>query len=216
MSLGIDYGRGTTNIDHTTNIRYGVISQHSVLRAWADWSELDYGEPTCPKCCQIAQPFTEDPEKWAEDAKYEWYGGCADFVCESCELVFDAEDAYPMEANGAYYQDDDYAAATVLDNDIMICKSPFYTIAPFCSPCVPGAGNLDQAETMEIVDLPQENGRRWIVDGEVMHSEKDATERLFANGVMTYCFNHDWFDSGKAPYPVYSVKTGELVHADKS
>lgn len=28
------------------------------------------------------------------------------------------------------------------------------------------------------------------------------------NGVKTYCFGHEWFDSGKAPYPVYSVKTG--------
>jgi hypothetical protein len=30
-----------------------------------------------------------------------------------------------------------------LDSDILILKSPFYTFAPFCSPCVPGAGCLD-------------------------------------------------------------------------
>ena len=30
-------------------------------------------------------------------------------------------------------------------------------------------------------------------------------------GVKTYCFGHDWFESGKAPYPVYDVETGELV-----
>jgi len=30
-------------------------------------------------------------------------------------------------------------------------------------------------------------------------------------GVKTYCFNHDWFEEGKTPYPVYSVETGELV-----
>lgn len=30
-------------------------------------------------------------------------------------------------------------------------------------------------------------------------------------GVKTYCFGHDWFDGGEAPYPVYSVETGELV-----
>jgi hypothetical protein len=30
-------------------------------------------------------------------------------------------------------------------------------------------------------------------------------------GPKTYCFGHDWFDGEKAPYPVYSVKTGELV-----
>lgn len=26
-----------------------------------------------------------------------------------------------------------------------------------------------------------------------------------------YSFGHDWFEDGKAPYPVYSVETGELV-----
>jgi hypothetical protein len=31
------------------------------------------------------------------------------------------------------------------------------------------------------------------------------------DGPRTYCFGHDWFDDGKAPYPVYSVATGELV-----
>jgi len=30
-------------------------------------------------------------------------------------------------------------------------------------------------------------------------------------GVRTYCFNHDCFKDGKAPYPVYSVKTGKRV-----
>lgn len=32
------------------------------------------------------------------------------------------------------------------------------------------------------------------------------------NGVKTYCFGHDWFDNEKAPYPVYDVKTNELVN----
>jgi hypothetical protein len=26
-----------------------------------------------------------------------------------------------------------------------------------------------------------------------------------------YCLGHDWFEDGKAPYPVYSVETGEIV-----
>lgn len=30
-------------------------------------------------------------------------------------------------------------------------------------------------------------------------------------GVKTYCFGHDWFDDGEAPYPVYEVATGNLV-----
>jgi len=30
-------------------------------------------------------------------------------------------------------------------------------------------------------------------------------------GAKTYCFGHDWFEGGKAPYPVYSVETGKQV-----
>jgi hypothetical protein len=31
------------------------------------------------------------------------------------------------------------------------------------------------------------------------------------DGPKTYCLGHDWFDDGKAPYPVYEVKTGFTV-----
>jgi len=30
-------------------------------------------------------------------------------------------------------------------------------------------------------------------------------------GAKTYCFGHDWFEDGKAPYIVYSVETNEVV-----
>lgn len=31
------------------------------------------------------------------------------------------------------------------------------------------------------------------------------------NGIKTYCLDKTWFENNKAPYPVYSVATGELV-----
>lgn len=34
--------------------------------------------------------------------------------------------------------------------------------------------------------------------------------------VRAYCFSHDWFEEGKAPYKVYSVATGEEVLPDAS
>lgn len=34
------------------------------------------------------------------------------------------------------------------------------------------------------------------------------------NGVRTYCFGHDWFDDGKAPYPVYNVSDGAIVEPE--
>jgi hypothetical protein len=42
MGAGIDYSMGRSNIDVITGIRYGVISQHEVLQAWADSSEPYY------------------------------------------------------------------------------------------------------------------------------------------------------------------------------
>jgi hypothetical protein len=30
-------------------------------------------------------------------------------------------------------------------------------------------------------------------------------------GIKTYCFGHSWFEDEKAPYPVYSVETEQLI-----
>ncbi len=32
------------------------------------------------------------------------------------------------------------------------------------------------------------------------------------NGAKCYCFNHDWFENGIAPYPVYRVSDGSIVN----
>lgn len=62
---------------------------------------------------------------------------------------------------------------------IFVITSPYFTRAQFCSPCAPGAGNLDS---------PDEDG------------------------VKTFCLGADWFDDeNPAPYPIYSVATGERV-----
>lgn len=135
--VGIDYGRGITNIDAKTGIRFGVIHQNNVLQAWADSSEPYYGE------------LNEGEE--------------LDDFAEPLSFVYDG-DGYTAES-------DDYG-------DIFITKSPYYTTCAFCSPCAPGAGD-------------------------VMATRED--------GIKTYCFDHDWFEGGKAPYPVYSVKTGKEV-----
>lgn len=44
MNQGIDYGRGKTNIDLKTGIRFGVIPQNAVLQVWADSSAPYYGD----------------------------------------------------------------------------------------------------------------------------------------------------------------------------
>ena len=36
-------------------------------------------------------------------------------------------------------------------------------------------------------------------------------ENPIPNGEKTYCFGHDWFDGGSAPYPVYRVSDDSIV-----
>ena len=102
MTKGIDYGMGNTNVDKNNGIRYGVISQHSIMsEALADIDSV-YAECECGEYCE-------------------------------CEPI-------GLEYNGEGYQIID-----CLDSDLMIIKSDYYTFAAFCSPCVPGAGNLDES-----------------------------------------------------------------------
>jgi hypothetical protein len=88
--------------------------------------------------------------------------------------------------------------------DIMIIKSPYYTYAQFCSPCAPGAGYLMNWFKMENGYSPETLG--------IEQFEKMAQAAGFPK---VYCFGHDWFGNGIAPYPVFNVETGELVKADK-
>lgn len=180
MGAGIDYGMGRTNINHETGIRYGVISQDAICQAWSDSSEGDYGEATCPKCEGRAMSYLGIHSSFEQ---YEDHG-CADYACEDCELTIDSSDCFGDEAIGWTVDADGYKMQDCLDSDVMILESPYFTLAPYCSPCVPGAGNLDNSG-----------------EGEFDES----------NGVKTYCVGHDWFEDGFAPYDVYSVETGAIV-----
>jgi ribosomal protein L37AE/L43A len=167
---GIDYGMGDTNINKATGIRYGVIHQHEVLQAWCDYSESDYGPPTCAKC---GNEVSDEDEPDQDENGH-------DFHCKNCEHSFNSQDAYGDEPLGHYLDDGEYKASqSACDTgDIFVLSSPYYTLCSFCSPCAPGAGYF-----MDFCD----------------------------DGVKTYCFGHDWFEDGKAPYPVYSVATNEEV-----
>jgi hypothetical protein len=155
---GIDYGGGTTNIDKETGIRYGVIPQNDVLQNWADAAEADYGEPHCPKCGNVAVagdseiPLDElangETEEELQECDRDELGyetlhhACGDYACDSCRVLFDAEDAYGDTPNAWILDDGEYKATCGDDGDIFILKSPYYTFAQFCSPCAPGAGYL--------------------------------------------------------------------------
>ena len=44
---------------------------------------------------------------------------------------------------GWTYEREGYQLTDCLNSDIFVIRAPYYTRAQFCSPCVPGAGNID-------------------------------------------------------------------------
>lgn len=139
---GIDYGMGRSNVDHATGIRYGVISQHAVSQAWCDSAEPDYGPAFCPKCGNETPHYDGDKHnEYAAPANRQYPS--ADFACEACEIIMDADDCYGDEPRGWSYTGNGYELTDCLDSDIMVLQSPYYTIGNYCSPCVPGAVSLE-------------------------------------------------------------------------
>lgn len=141
-AAGIDYGHGQANIDPANGIRYGVISQNTVSQAWAECSEGYYGEANCPKCGQPAKSYDDETGCEYGIANSD-IGKCHDYQCDDCRWVFESQEAFSDEALSYTYEQEGYVMCSCLLNDIMIVRSPYYTFARFCSPCVPGAGNLD-------------------------------------------------------------------------
>lgn len=100
--------------------------------------------------------------------------------------ITEAEDEFDcydgLEPIGLEYDKEGYKIIDCLDSDLMIIKSPYYTYAQYCSPCVPGAGNLDNP----------------------MH--KNAGIKTYCLGLDW--FDED----SPCPYPVYSVETGKRIY----
>jgi len=144
-------------------------------------------------------------EAWAESSE-PWYGDESE--CGECGAMLDISSGFPdecpkceadlstnwdyMEAVSYVYTGDGYICESDSQGDIFITKAPYYTHAQFCSPCAPGACHL--GNPLETTDSELDNGR--------------------LSNNRCYCFGHDWFEDGVAPYPVYAVATGELVQPE--
>lgn len=144
--MGIDYSRGITNIDHETGIRYGVIS--------ANYINIEdfvfHYSIICPECGTELEEFPDEDDDGL-------------LGCSSCGYnTFNADEFYSDEPSAVTYDEDGYSLAYSLDsNDIWVFKSPFKTMAGFCSPCAPGACYLtDRSEDAWAYCL----GPEWFED----------------------------------------------------
>lgn len=189
--IGIDYSLGRSNVDKANGIHFGVIGMNSINLDCAQEFEHDYGEPHCPKCGNRVKESTDAtlfPALENDADTPDWFDE-QDFACLDCEECYWSDQVYGDEAIGWTYVADRYKLTNCLDNDIFVLESPYYTYAQYCSPCVPGACNLDYPLELE-----------------------DGTEGL----PRVYALGHDWFDNKKAPYRVWTVADGIEVVAEVS
>ena len=211
QNQGIDYGMGKSNIDSETGIRFGVIHHGEVGAAWYESSEADYGPPICPKCggeLDLTREYKidENPilDKDGEEVTDDYY-------CSACDIGIDGynPDIYMDEPLSHYVVNDQYTAIQGYgDADIFVEKAPYFTYAQFCSPCAPGAGHLMGPFVNEWENSG--TGQSGVMAAEDYPQDYKYKAEC-AGFPKVYCFGHDWYENGKAPYPVFSVETGEIV-----
>lgn len=172
---GIDYRAGArmedgrlVNQDDETLVHYGVLGVNDCALDWDCDTESVY-EESCPACGE------ELPEDWDE----------VDGSCDKCGTEIEDGDQYGEEPSYVKLTGD-YEGFVDSHNDVMITKSPYYTLAQFCSPCVPGAGHLGN---------PCRGGVKTYCFGHEMFRDELTG------------------DDGRAPYPVWDVVSGELIGA---
>ncbi len=164
---GIDYGRGVTNRDADTGIRYGYISANALDSALV--STLLYGEGG-------VEDFVNHSYDSAEEEARKVFLDEAWNEAEARGEPFDDDDARgDFEAEWSYEGSEDHVSGTYEGVayasswlggalNFFVFKSPHVTRAAFCSPCVPGAGDLDtlDPEGVETYDVPPDWRREEV------------------------------------------------------
>lgn len=202
------------NYDEKTGVFYGVISQNSVMPEAAD------------EFYQLGRDLSF--EEWRKEIKqaiaalikdhnlgYYTEAMTKDLIEEISDVLEDRiNDTYENDDPRLLYEECGYLIEKCLVNDFIVIKSPFVTWAPPCSPCVPAAGNLDDAI------------RRWERSPVPRYGWNEATLAKEANkGIspfygdyndrITYCLGPDWFEGEIAPYPYAPIdeegRIGEWV-----
>ena len=169
-----------SNYDEKTGIAYGVISPHAL------------------NGCALQDIYDCGTDPHYESAKTEFVTALNDLLDNypfSCgqidEILTPAIDVFNESFDSSCgdgqcdYSDVEYILYVYGDNfGIYVIKSPYYTYCRKCSPCAPGAGDLNNPIDKD-PDYP------------------DADKAL--------CLDKSFFDDEKAPYRVFRVDNDEEV-----
>ena len=129
--MGIDYGHGLTNIDHRTDIRYGVLAPSLVPDTMLEDAEAVYEnfEFECPYC---RYTITDEVGEVCECP------GCFADVHGARVRAWENTEptAWVLQCEGVEMRRGS-------DLDWWVFKSPYAVRCDFCSPCAPGAGYVN-------------------------------------------------------------------------
>lgn len=183
---GIDYSMGQSNVDKATSIHNGVIHQNRVGQAWYDGSEAYYGDPHCPKCGNDAVESGSENDDGTDD---------------------EGEEVKREEYESARHSCGDYACDRCkyrFDGEEAFGDSPishFVDDGEYSAEC----GESGDIFVMKSPYYSKSQFCSPCAPG-AGHLAKPCVD-----GPKTYCLGHEWFENGRAPYPVYRVSDDSLV-----
>jgi len=186
------------NYNTENGIRFGVISPHAINQD------------------ALNDIYTNGTDPYFEEGKKEFTFGLFYQISEYCksqgihieesEIDMDSiiqhwVDRYENPDGTMDYSDKEYTLHVSGDNfGIFVMRSPYYTFCRPCSPCAPGAGDLDNPSDLHTFRI--EGSKQVDYPG---HAEK------------TLCLGPEWFDQSdnqyarKIPYRVFRVDNDEEV-----
>lgn len=160
------------NYDEKTGIRYGVISPHSVSPYALDDVYQNGTDPHYESMCSELRVFAGDIAGQSQ------YPISEDLQEKIADLLIDGlSEGYENPDGQMDYTNKEYSLHVSGDNfGIFVMRSPYYTFCRECSPCAPGAGDLNT-----------------------------PIEKPGLGHDYTYCLGPEWFEDNKAPYRVFRV-----------
>ena len=197
-NAGVDYGLGQTNIDKANGMRYGVISLNALSAFSTENFEADYGEPHCPKCGNKAETIPSHTES-DTTGEGKWVSHIVDMPEEMAGWETEEHECVEYACRLCEY---------VFGGESAFSGSPVgYTLDKDGY-----QGSADEYNDVLLTKSPYYTHAAFCSP---CAPGAGHLEYPCAEGPRTYCFGHDWFEGGKAPYPVYDVDTNELVKQSK-
>ena len=175
------------NYDEKTGIHYGMISPNSVMAEVMNDLQISGIDPVY---VESKNTFMDKITSVLDE--YGFSAGHKDEILEPALDVFN--ETYTDDGSGIFdYSDKEYTLHNSGDNfGLYVIKSPYYTFCRQCSPCAPGAGDLDAPTEMMVT----------------YHGKRQDCPPY---SLKTYCLDKSYFEGEKAPYGVYRVEDDQEV-----